>query len=232
MKVCKHLKLNKNPASTLPGVRSLGTLAFFLFVSSFPAQAASLQEITTPKTFADWCLNKANLSVETKRTIDALLEEAKTQDCHQANKLLSRSTSLNLFYKSISDLRPLSTLTNLRELDLREPDLENNEVTDLRPLSKLTNLKKLYLENNRITDLRPLLTLTNLNFLYLENNRITDLRPLSTLTKLNSLELENNEITDLRPLSTLTNLAVLYLRNNQTLVDKTCPVKPESICTF
>jgi hypothetical protein len=89
MKVCKHLKLNKNPASTLPGVRSLGTLAFFLFVSSFPVQAVSLQETTTPRTFADWCLNKNNLSVKTLHTINALLQVAKTTDCNQASKLLS-----------------------------------------------------------------------------------------------------------------------------------------------
>jgi len=108
MKVCKHPQLNKNPASTLPGVQPLGTLAFFLFVSSFPAQAASLQEIATPKTFADWCLNKANLSVETKRTIDALLQQAKTTDCDQANKLLSRSTSLDLWQEKISDLRRMA----------------------------------------------------------------------------------------------------------------------------
>jgi internalin A len=146
MKVCKH---------------PLGTLAFFLFVSSFPAQATSLQEIATPKTFADWCLNKANLSVETKRTVDALLQQAETTNCHQANKLLSRRTSLDLLDNQISYLRPLSTLTNLALLSLF-----------------------------------------------------------------------NNKIADLRPLSTLTNLRQLQLSNNQTLVDKTCPVKPASICTF
>jgi len=33
-------------------------------------------------------------------------------------------------------------------------------------------------------------------------------------------------------LSTLTNLTELNLSNNPTLTDKTCPVKPESICSF
>ena len=73
MKVKKHLKLNKNQATTLPGVQPLGTLALFLFVSSFPAQAVVLQETTTPRTFADWCLNKNKESVETKHTVDVLL---------------------------------------------------------------------------------------------------------------------------------------------------------------
>ncbi len=271
MKVCKHLKLNKNPASALPGVRPLGTLAFFLFVSSFPVQAASLQEIATPKTFADWCLNKANLSVQTKRTVDALLLEAETEDCNQADKRLSTRTSLFLRDSKITDLRPLSTLTSLTELSLENNQiadlkplstlsnltllylsnnqiadirplstlsnltvlyLHNNQIVDLRPLSTLTNLTNLYLHNNQIADLRPLSTLNNLTKLYLENNEITDLRPLSTLTNLTNLYLSNNEIADLRPLSTLTNLTTLYLSNNQTLVDKTCPVKPASICIF
>jgi len=32
-------------------------------------------------------------------------------------------------------------------------------------------------------------------------------------------------------LSTLTKLTLLVVRDNPTLTDKTCPVKPESICT-
>jgi hypothetical protein len=59
-KLRKHPQLNMNPALTLPDVRPL----------------------------ADWCLNQANSSRETLQTIDAMLQEAKTQDCHQAEKLL------------------------------------------------------------------------------------------------------------------------------------------------
>ncbi len=271
MKVCKHLKLNKNPASTLPGVRPLGTLALFLFASSFPAQAVSLQETTTPRTFADWCLNKANWSVETLHTIDALLKVVETTDCNQADKLLSTRIELSLRNNKITDLRPLSTLTNLTTLSLRNNQitdltplstltnlttvylhnnqitdlkplstlinltylrLDNNQITDLKPLSTLINLTYLRLDRNQITDLKPLSTLTNLTTLYLHNNQITDLKPLLTLTNLTTLYLQNNQIADLRPLSTLPNLTTLYLNNHQTLVDKTCPVKPASICKF
>jgi internalin A len=315
------------------------------------------EELT--RTFADWCLNKANLSRETLHTVDALLQVAKTQDCNQAEKLLLTRTSLSLNRNQIADLRPLSTLTNLSFLnlsrnqianlrplsaltnlivlnlsdnkianlrplsiltnltdlnlgknqianikslsrltkltklylyrnqiaDLRplstlstlsllqlaenqiadlkplstltrlyQLSLENNQITDLRPLSTLTNLYQLSLENNQIADLRPLSTLTNLTKfsldrnqiadlkplstltnlieLSLDRNQIADLRPLSTLTNLIELSLENNQIADLRPLSTLTYLSKLFLFNNQTLVDKTCPIKPISICIF
>jgi internalin A len=217
-----------NPALTLPDVRPLATLCVFLFVSSLPARAFPSPE-TTPKTFADWCLNKNKESVETKHTVDVLLQAAETQDCNQANKFLSTSTPLILILtnKQITDLRPLSTLTNLTGLDLG-----NNQITDLRPLSSLTNLTELYLYNNQITNLKPLSSLTNLTYLHLYNNQITDLRPLSPLTNLTGLWLEDNQIADLRPLSDLTKLAELYLSNNPTLTDQTCPVKPASICRF
>ena len=87
-KLRKHPQLNMNPALTLPDVRPLATLCVFLFVSSLPARAFPSNDATTPKTFADWCLNQANSSRETLQTIDAMLQEAKTQDCHQAEKLL------------------------------------------------------------------------------------------------------------------------------------------------
>jgi len=265
MKVCKPLKLNKNPASTLPGLRFLSTLALFFLVSCLPSEVVSWKKTTTPRTFADWCLNKANLSADTKYTINALLRVAKTQDCSQADKLLSTRTEVSLNYNpitdlayltrlsryknQITDLRPLSTLTNLTGLslynnqitdlqplstltNLTELWLESNQITNLRPLSKLTNLRTLSLRRNQISDLQPLSTLTNLTGLYLDKNQIADLKPLSTLINLTTLELQDNQITDLKPLSTLPKLSGLYLDNNQMLTDKTCPVKPASICRF
>ncbi len=163
MKGCKSLKLNKNLASTLPSIQSLGTLSLFLLVSCLPSEIVSPQETTIPRTFADWCLNEANLSANTKKTINALLQVAETTDCSQADKLLSTPAKLSL-------------------------DLRDNYITDLKPLSALTNLIELSLINNLIADLRPL--------------------------------------------STLTNLTELWLTNNQTITDKNCPVKPESICKF
>jgi internalin A len=205
MKVKKHPQLNLVNALTLTGVRPLETLFVFLFVACFSAYAVPLQETTTPKTFTDWCLNKTSLSVETKHTVDVLLQVAETQDCQQADKTLSTSSVILLYNTQLADLKPLSTLTHLTYLALR-----HNQVTDLKPLSTLTNLTRLDLSNNQVTDLKP----------------------LSTLTNLTELNLSNNQVADLKPLSTLTNLTELSLSNNPTLTDKTCPVKPESICSF
>jgi internalin A len=148
MKVKKHHLLKNNSATTVSGVRPLGTLFVFFFVSCFPAYAVPFQETTTNKTFADWCLNKSKESVETLHTINALLQVANTTDCNQASKLLSALTELSLDSNQITDIRPLSTLTNLTELSLH-----NNQIADLKPLSILTNLTELHLphqqSNNR-----------------------------------------------------------------------------------
>ncbi|MBD1804085.1 leucine-rich repeat domain-containing protein [Microcoleus sp. FACHB-SPT15] len=216
-----------NPALTPPGVRFLGTFFGFLFVASFPASAVPLYEATTPRNFADWCLNKTTESLEARHTVNVLLQVANTPDCHQAEKLLSTLTELSLYDKQITDLRPLSGLTNLTALSL-----DKNQIANLMPLSGLTNLTVLFLSNNSIADLKPLSTLTRLTHLRLNKNQIIDLKPLSTLTNLNRLDLFNNFIADIQPLSSLTNLTRLYLSNNQILTDKTCPVKPASVCSF
>ena len=92
---------------------------------------------------------------------------------------------------------------------LRVLDLSSHDISDLSPLAQLTNLRELYLSYNQIRDLSPLAQLTNLNFLFLESNQIGDLSPLSQLTNLTWLFVGGNPI------------------NN-----KTCPVKPASICEF
>ena len=102
--------------------------------------------IKTPKTFKEWCQQKASLSKETKGTVEALLKVAKTQNCSQANQTLTKLTSLSLEENKISDIKPLSNLTKLTSLYLRE-----NQISDIKPLSNLTNLTYLYLVENPLT---------------------------------------------------------------------------------
>ena len=99
--------------------------------------------IKTPKTFTEWCQQKASLSKETKGTVEALLKVAKTQNCSQANQTLTKLTSLELWGNKISDIKPLSNLTNLTYLSLRE-----NKISDIKPLSNLTNLTEVDLTKN------------------------------------------------------------------------------------
>ena len=109
------------------------------------------------------------------------------------------------------EVAPLSTLTNLMELDLHE-----NKIVDVAPLSALANLKDLDLDGNQIVDVAPLSTLTNLTVLDLDGNQIVNVAPLSTLTNLMELDLHGNQIADFSALDGLIGNLVEYDASDQT----------------
>ena len=110
----------------------------------------------------------------------------------------------------ISDLSPLSGLTNLRTLSL-----SGNSISDVSALSNLTNLTVLDLNDNSISNVSPLSGLTNLRTLLLSDNSISDVSALSALTNLTgTLALGDNSISDVSALSNLTNVAELWLNDN------------------
>ena len=118
----------------------------------------------------------------------------------------SNVTHLYLGRCKISDLTPLSGLTNLRYLDLSQ-----NQISDLTPLAGLMYLGGLQLTGNQITDISPLSGLTNMTLLMLDGNQITSIAPLRGMTNLEYLQLVGNPIYDLTHLSGLTNLVQLYV---------------------
>ena len=123
---------------------------------------------------------------------------------------LTNLTRLSLGGDQISDLTSLVGLINLTELSLN-----GNQISDLAPLSNLTNLDKLNLWGNQISDLAPLSSLISLSALTLSGDQISDLAPLSNLTNLDKLNLCGNQISDLAPLSSLTNLIQLGVNYSQ-----------------
>ena len=109
----------------------------------------------------------------------------------------------------ISNLSPLSNLTNLTYLSLT-----SNSISDISVLSNLTNLTGLDLGDNSISDISVLSNLTNLTVLGLSGNSISDISALSNLTNLTVLGLWDNSISDISVLSNLTNLTYLDLNEN------------------
>ncbi|MFN7286101.1 MAG: leucine-rich repeat protein [Dolichospermum sp.] len=148
-------------------LRLVATTIFTLTLGFYTPKVTAAP-IKTPKTFTEWCQQKASLSKETRRTVEALLKVAKTRNCSQANQTLTKFTSLYLRENKISDIKPLSNLTNLTSLNLSE-----NQISDIKPLSNLTNLTSLYLGGNQISDIKPLSNLTNLTYLYIWVNPLT-----------------------------------------------------------
>jgi Leucine-rich repeat (LRR) protein len=130
---------------------------------------------------------------------------------------LTNLTKLKIEYlDSLTDISPLSNLANLTNLTLDSC----SSLSDLSPLANLTNLTELSLRLDKsLTDLTPLASLINLNELWLGcNDSLTDLTPLTNLTNLGYLELSGcDELTDLAPLSSLINLTELNLSNTRSI---------------
>ena len=141
----------------------------------------------------------------------------------------------------MSDLTPLSGLTNLTYLRVRTQGLASLDgietltrletlriggqgatFTSLEPLGHLTELKELELpiydsSLEIYADLTPLANCTHLAFLSIDH-KVADLSPLSGLTQLVSLNLSDGYMglsgyQTLEPLKDLTNLKSLSLRN-------------------
>lgn len=190
---------------------TIASVSFSLILSivamggwSRPSQGQDLVP-TGKRSFLSWCQERDRLSEAQRSTVNALLAQVGTTDCAQATPLLENySGVLVLINQGLTDIAPLSSLPNLKGLDL-----SFNQVQDLRPLAGLTQLQFLLLAGNEIEDVSPLAGMTQAGYVVLDNNRIKDLSPLATLTSLSSLQAMNN------PLNR-----------------KDCPVNPTTICIF
>ena len=114
-------------------------------------------------------------------------------------------TSLELYGKGLTDedIADLKYMINLTYLNLN-----GNNLTDISPLSALTELRQLNVNNNvDLADFSPLSGLTELQMINNYGCPVTDYSFVTGLTKLESIQLYNvQEDTDLSPLSGLTNL--------------------------
>jgi len=209
-------------------------------------QVQNIPPATSPSVndwhFLDWCLHRKELPASTRWTVERLLGAVNAEDCYEGDRQLAALTKLDLdgsiYYGNawndiedrdslfLTDLRPLQSLTQLRELDLSD-----NHIADLSPLAALPHLQTLNLSFNQISDLQPLSNLTQLQRLDLSLNQIADVRSLQTLTNLVELNLSHNQIQDLAPLGTLHRLNHLQLSGN-AIAPQICPVKPATICSF
>ncbi|MDE0088297.1 MAG: leucine-rich repeat domain-containing protein [Candidatus Poribacteria bacterium] len=148
-----------------------------------------------------------NLRQAVRETLELTADESLRKDQMQ------QIVSLYLKDKGISDITGLEFATNITELDISQ-----NPITDLRPLSNLTQLIGLHFwhfpGNSTNLDLRPLASLINLEVTTFEGNGISDITPLAGLKKLRELYLTNNRIEEVHSLAGLINLEILFLEGN------------------
>ncbi len=89
----------------------------------------------------------------------------------------------------IDDLDGVQFCVNARNIDLSD-----NRITDLAPLSGLTNLEELNLSGNQIGFIDALCTLGELKNLIISDNEIEDLSPLLGLDGLEYIDISGNNI--------------------------------------
>ena len=124
--------------------------------------------------------------------------------------VLSKLSTVILYYTDVSDISPLASLSKLQKLAL-----DGCKVSNLAPLSMLVLLEDLHLGSNGITDITSLARLVRLTSLELQGNGITDVSALSGLTALKRLNLTDNMVVNVyNELSPLIELEVLYLSGN------------------
>ena len=117
--------------------------------------------------------------------------------------------TLDLEFNSISNLSPLSDLTNLKDLGLI-----HNRIVDLTALSNLSALQTLKLNENEIKDLLPLAKLTNLVDLRIAYNQVVDISPIQDLLRLTTLRISDNQVTDFSPVLSLSQLTTFFADRN------------------
>jgi len=86
----------------------------------------------------------------------------------------------------------------------------SGSVSDLTPLSSLTELKFIILPNHRISSLEPIRSLSKLFVVNVRNNLITDMSPLLDLPNLREVHLYDNPVNDWSVLSPIKDKLLLY----------------------
>jgi Leucine-rich repeat (LRR) protein len=116
------------------------------------------------------------------------------------------------FKRKMTMLDDTLTFTQIKRIvSQQELDLSGSTtLTDLRPLSKLTDLRSLNVSGLPIEDIVPLRNLTKLEVLNVSNTRISDLSPLRYSTNLKEIDCSGTLIGNLEPVRFFINLERLY----------------------
>ena len=118
---------------------------------------------------------------------------------------------LSFFNQGIKDLTGLEYAINLKELFVREQreEFRLNGISDLTPISGLTQLVNLNIGGigNHVSDLSPIANLTNITHLHLGGNPISDLSPIANFTQLEIISFDDSvPLTDISVLADMENL--------------------------
>lgn len=123
---------------------------------------------------------------------------------------LSDLLEVNLARTPVSDLMPLRNLNHLGILNI-----SNTAVNSLEPLHYCTHIRQLFLKGSGIQDLGLLVNFPGLSDLDISNTKVSSLAPISSLDSLDDLRLSNTPVSDLSPIATLVNLELLNISSTR-----------------
>ena len=98
------------------------------------------------KNFLDYCLDE-NIGPEMKLTVAAIKDKIGESECHAAWKIIKEKESFSLDDSDLEDITPLSGMTRLKYLSLK-----NNQIDDIWILVTFPFLEELQLEGNPIDE--------------------------------------------------------------------------------
>ncbi len=131
---------------------------------------------------------------------------------------LSNLKEINLSGTPVSDLMPLRNTNNLQLLDI-----SGTLVTSLDPLRYCTHLREMRMKDTQVPDLSIVSSFSGLELLDISKTPVTSLDPIKELTFMKDLRLSQTKISDLSPLAGLINLESLNISG--TSVQSLDPLK-------
>jgi hypothetical protein len=134
-----------------------------------------------------WTHLNENLKNFIRSRIDSITEPPQTETLHQI--IFTESVNLS-GQKSINSLEGFQQLINLKKLDI-----SGTEVSDLSPLSGITQLNELNVSNTPVVNISPLGQNANLKMLDVQNTKVNSLDSIVGLQHLELIMADSSAIT-------------------------------------
>ncbi|WP_026672838.1 LPXTG cell wall anchor domain-containing protein [Alkalihalobacterium bogoriense] len=172
-----------------------------IFVIAILLQGLVLPSVTAQTVSDEVYFADANLErvIKENLNIEVITEEA-----------LLELTYLDIYEDHISDVTGLEYAHNLEHFAI----YERHSVSDLTPLTGLTNLVALTIQGGHLENLELLAELEQLERLHLFDNAIRDISVLASLPNLWEVGLANNDINNISALKDLSNLRYVNFNSN------------------
>lgn len=124
---------------------------------------------------------------------------------------IANCTKIEINAGEFFDISELRGFSGLSSLIISQTPINGLAVVDASPLSSLTNLRELNLGDTKIRNIEALARLTHLESLSIRETLVRDLSPISGYALLKTLDIRGTEISDLSALSKIETLQELSI---------------------